>query len=212
MEVSSVWERITLSSVSLASRCTQDLTWHQKRRISTMSDEQIIIPAKCTKRGGPTCGRGITLQSILQRAITRANAKEWEWGTENASYEIAAVDAARKAWYTHCAECSIPHTPQCLELQAQDQIYREKYPNFCRSCNGNGRITESYDPSPDGVSMGSGSLSLTDPCSDCTEVGICPRCGRDAFFGEGPCMHCGWDYDMGGRPYSGCECESLKEE
>lgn len=56
-----------------------------------------------------------------------------------------------------------------------------------------------YDPSPAGVSLGGGWMEDADPCPDCIEQGLCPRCGRKCSFepaGDNDtlsCPHCEWD-------------------
>lgn len=90
--------------------------------------------------------------------------------------------------------------------------WQARWPNSCSHCEGNGGFYSSYDPSPSGVSLSPGSIMDWDPCPDCTEKGICPRCGNDLPLiaykddetGEWavdpdetdankPCLRCGWN-------------------
>ncbi len=102
------------------------------------------------------------------------------------------------------------HTPQCIEIRQEDMQWVILWPNHCRDCGGYGQFAESYDPSPDGVSLGSGYMTDYEPCAACTEKGICPRCGFLGGLtpeGEGPCHNCFWTYEDGGRPGWKYECE-----
>jgi len=76
------------------------------------------------------------------------------------------------------------HTQACRDAFAQyaqvvTQFWRA-YPQACRTCSGVGGFTSTYDPSPAGVSLGSGFLYDTEPCQDCEghELPTCALCGQ----------------------------------
>lgn len=105
-----------------------------------------------------------------------------------------------------CFDCLTNTKAAQEERQAS---WKMTWPNYCKTCNGNGGTAYSYDPSPAGVSLSAGSMEDFDPCEVCASQGICPRCGKpgltneargDAETGAGPCMFCGWDYAIGGIP------------
>ena len=100
---------------------------------------------------------------------------------------------------------TIKHSPECTkafeEAEKARAEYRQKWPNFCKNCSGWGGSYSTYDPSPAGVSLGSGFMYDYEPCGDCLEKGICPRCGKESkrmkkAMEEGTddftCEHCGW--------------------
>ena len=94
-------------------------------------------------------------------------------------------------------------TKECKRNRARAeqlrQEWKEKWPKYCTKCEGWGGFWYSFDPSPAGVSLSSGTLEDFDPCPDCYENGICPRCGEPGFEGEeygGPCQKCGWDFSI----------------
>lgn len=116
------------------------------------------------------------------------------------------------------------HTPACLK-QAQErertiQEWEARYPHYCRPCAARGQFFYSYDPSPTRVSLASGTLVDIDPCVECTEKGICPRCGTLAWVvdedgwmdddTQTPCPSCGWNWgkqqDDGRPPDYECYC------
>ena len=100
------------------------------------------------------------------------------------------------------------HEKQC-ELRTRryletEDTYVAKYPDYCKRCNGWGGAWDRYDPSPAGVSLGSGYMIDFEPCAECVEKGICPRCGKlnDRWLtdleqvGEvDKCDHCGLDIE-----------------
>jgi len=118
------------------------------------------------------------------------------------------------------------HTPSCQKRIDKITESREKfiaqYPNYCTKCGGSGLIGYSYDPSPAGVSLGSGSMYDCEPCS-CVEEGRCPRCIGDLVFIQGVlpneydysiCPSCHWpDRDPnlceGIAEYDDCECHEI---
>lgn len=81
------------------------------------------------------------------------------------------------------------------ELNAQAAEWRTKWPNHCKSCGGWGgsAYTEMH-----GFKGGSGE-TIADPCGALPET-ACHRCGAPDGLtadSEGPCRHCGWNFDDG---------------
>lgn len=81
------------------------------------------------------------------------------------------------------------------ELNAQAAEWRQRWPAHCKACGGWGgtAYTEMH-----GFKGGSGE-TIADPCDALPET-TCHRCGAaDGLTaeGEGPCRHCGWNYDDG---------------
>lgn len=92
------------------------------------------------------------------------------------------------------------HQSECLKAQAERNAlrdaYAEKWPNYCKTCEGAGGRSYSYDPSPSGVGLSAGWFTEFDPCRDCVEKGVCPRCAAKWTDAENPpevCPACGWD-------------------
>ncbi len=103
------------------------------------------------------------------------------------------------------------------EMKAEQEAYevykkalaewQAKWPAACEECGGWGGESYSYDPSPAGVSLAPGSMTGFEPCgaAGCVFDGNCARCMRPTLSeipgvfdeGEGPCKHCGWNYDDG---------------
>ncbi len=94
------------------------------------------------------------------------------------------------------------HTEGCKQTHEEHLARRGAYislwSNYCRTCCGAGNTCWTEDPSPAGISLSSGSLVFCDPCPDCLERGICPRCGQQVWdsndFTGDPvaCPECGW--------------------
>lgn len=113
------------------------------------------------------------------------------------------------------------HTPECQaayqKYEAAYQVWMEKWGSTCcQNCWGQGAFYDSYDPSPAGVSLSTGSVMDAEPCSDCTgreEDPCCPRCGSRNIDveKETPCRDC--HYNWGKNPddmrpeWPGCGCE-----
>ena len=101
----------------------------------------------------------------------------------------------------------INHTPSCIvattnykRLRAAFAIY---WSSYCTTCNGVGGSIYYYDPSPGGISLGAGWMEDMNPCPDCIEQGLCPRCGKefDQDSEEATCPHCGWDQEKAIRDH-----------
>ena len=111
------------------------------------------------------------------------------------------------------------HTDQCQRQHTFAKVERARYtarwPRYCHTCKGEGALYYTYDPSPAGVSLAPGSMEDCDPCPDCVERGICPRCGEQVWdddswdmFPSTPlvCGLCGWnEHKSNGLPPEG-EC------
>lgn len=92
----------------------------------------------------------------------------------------------------------LQHTQQCLKYQLENNSWKDKWPNHCKTCGGVGSWgSYSYEDGPDGG-----------PCPDCTEEGKCPRCGNHTILlcvsenNDPPmrdcndyalCLTCGWN-------------------
>lgn len=109
------------------------------------------------------------------------------------------------------------HTQACLTNQtivaAERFAYAQRWPNHCPDCEGWGGHLGSYDPSPAGVSLGSGSFTEFDPCESCYCKGACPRCGasmgdgQELFDNDTPCLSCGFkEGDEGMASQQECAC------
>jgi hypothetical protein len=70
---------------------------------------------------------------------------------------------------------------------------RYLFPNHCKQCGGTGVIEYTDDPSPSGVSLSSGYMTYTDPCS-CIEHDLCPLCGEASLV----------EYNVGHSVYNKC--------
>ena len=108
------------------------------------------------------------------------------------------------------------HSEECKKYQAAREASRAewagRWPRYCRTCEGWGGFASSYDPSPSGVALSSGSLPDWDECEACTAKGICGRCGAPNPVDEetlevSPCSSCGWNTDDGMPEHDGdCGC------
>lgn len=114
-------------------------------------------------------------------------------------------------------ECVSGHSFSCIASITKHALELSKWlcawPNTCRKCFGWGYHEYRHDPSPQGVSLGSGYMTDADPCR-CIEQGCCPRCGEQAWldsdFDRNPvtCPFCDWREDAPeGMPnHDGCYC------
>lgn len=107
------------------------------------------------------------------------------------------------------------HTESCKKFKASYDAnkaeYEAKWSHYCKTCGGWGYSSYNYDPSPHGVSLGSGTMTDTEVCSTCVEQGICPRCGELSLDEEGnKCLVCEWEYNVPGNegldPEPECDC------
>lgn len=100
------------------------------------------------------------------------------------------------------------HTFGCLREQATRELerraYRMLWPCRCSTCYGVGGKWDAYDPSPAGIALSPGSILDWDPCLDCLDLGVCPRCAHkydvesDGFYAlieDNECVHCKWKWD-----------------
>jgi hypothetical protein len=100
----------------------------------------------------------------------------------------------------------IVHEKDCFNSQVRANMQRVGYilrwPKFCRNCGGYGNHYSHYDPSPSGVGLSSGYMVDADPCQQCSDRGICPRCADDGFDAEtgDHCEECGWTIESEGVP------------
>jgi len=86
-----------------------------------------------------------------------------------------------------------------IEVQREHQLlWIARYPGYCKSCNGWGRVTWEENQAP----LGSGltwNEQFEDFCGKCLNEGICPRCGTyDATWdpmSKFLCPHCEWNED-----------------
>lgn len=83
------------------------------------------------------------------------------------------------------------------ECAEQAAAWRLKWPKHCKACDGWGgsTFTQSHGPGP--------GEQMFDVC----EAGapeMCHRCGEAGLTedSEGPCTHCGWDFDDGAPLFS----------
>ena len=81
--------------------------------------------------------------------------------------------------------------PNATPAQSQ---WRGQWPAHCRSCGGWGgsHFTQGHGDGGPGEPM-------FEPCSAIADPLTCHRCGEPGLAedGEGPCKHCGWNYDDG---------------
>ena len=65
----------------------------------------------------------------------------------------------------------------------------------CRTCGGTGGITSTINGAPYGA--GYWPMDYGEPCPDCVEMGICPKCDSRMVFdvdsGAYRCPVCGYD-------------------
>ncbi len=100
----------------------------------------------------------------------------------------------------------VPNSDDCdIDLAAEKSqaeavavaaaAWRSAWPNHCTACSGWGGTSylEMH-----GFRGGSGE-QVFDPCGALPRASTCHRCGQDGLSedGDGPCRHCGWNYDDG---------------
>lgn len=90
------------------------------------------------------------------------------------------------------------HLKDCV--QAQEKWDKEKkqfeatFQDYCQTCGGRGGHSYRYDPSPRGVSLSPGYMEDWEPCPDCVENGVCPRCRTELkeYSDQWRCSRCEW--------------------
>jgi hypothetical protein len=110
------------------------------------------------------------------------------------------------------------HTKECENLTIKRSAdigeWCKLWPNYCKTCGGAGVSYSRYDPSPAGVSLGSGDMIDVTICQDCAEKGICSRCGEQVWDPDQityPCSKCGWDGTDQIPPEPECWCDFTEE-
>ena len=108
-----------------------------------------------------------------------------------------------------------------LQAHADDHnAYMGAWPTHCADCGGWGLHTETYDPSPAGVSLGAGTVTDIALCLKCLEEETCPRCCEEAPWIDGVgshcCTRCGFvEGETEGLPpvpqLAECDCWSIED-
>jgi hypothetical protein len=110
------------------------------------------------------------------------------------------------------------HTATCIANFAQHEAelaaYQERWPEHCQACRGHGGGVIAYDPSPAGVSLSQGCMYDFEPCPECYDKGICPRCAKPMVANmdedlPANCPHCGWKQGQGAPGAPECDCWAL---
>ena len=114
------------------------------------------------------------------------------------------------------------HTKACTKAYQEFIAWKQNHPKYCKECNALGYTETTYDPSPAGVSLGSGYMVDREPCEYCLVKGICPVCGESALvlhesqfidsIYTGPCSSCGWKEEDVSMPYFECSCWEIKAD
>jgi hypothetical protein len=114
----------------------------------------------------------------------------------------------------HAESCTKAH-----ENWEKDMVkFEERFPAYCRTCEGWGGKWEQFDPSPAGIMLSPGTMTDFDPCPNCVDQGVCPRCKQtlDMDMKEEYyiCHDCNWTdedngEDYGVPPYPECHCDLL---
>jgi ribosomal protein L37E len=112
------------------------------------------------------------------------------------------------------------HSKECLQAfgvyYLALTLYERYWPHYCRTCKGQGGTYSYYDPSPAGVSLAAGQMEDFEPCSECVEKDICPRCGEKSTIDwdadKQVCSVCGFDcsYKMAAPQEPECFCYEEK--
>lgn len=102
------------------------------------------------------------------------------------------------------------HSEACKAQDERRKAYQDKWPGYCRHCNGEGfKHFYSYNRYEQDSEQ---------PCQHCYDGGICPRCGEAAVPADKPiwndetgewakCEACGWDpHDPDICPDNECTC------
>lgn len=133
--------------------------------------------------------------------------------------KLGEVPEWRKAWGVATPTV---HREGCWYPKAvhEGARYAQAWPDHCRTCNGEGGFSTSFDPSPAGVSLSSGSMMEYDPCTNCLERSKCPRCAggviAETYWDHGEeaiCENCGYiEGRTRGRPYVDEPCSCLEPD
>lgn len=109
-----------------------------------------------------------------------SNSRPDEWMSDADAEAIAVREAQEKQWIA--------------ERDAANAAWRARWPNHCPACRGWGGATH-YESH--GFRHGAAER-IFDLCDAIPET-QCHRCGEHGLTdeGEGPCKHCGWDFDDG---------------
>ena len=126
-----------------------------------------------------------------------------------------------------CAEVKYAeqHKADYKAFQLDVGAYIAAWPSYCQSCSGWGGKTTSYDPSPAGISLSPGYMTDYDPCGECVEKDICPRCANtsvrliehDKKGDHYACLVCAWvEQEDEGAPLDPpdspeCDCWSWED-
>lgn len=142
----------------------------------------------------------------------RLSSPEENQGGENTGADLAtATDQAHRCPEQNLDERAtryfVAHVSE-YEQARDAERYEKAWPDHCVSCNGHGGHPDYYDPSPVGVSLGSGSFVEWESCPECLERWRCPRCGggviSEVYWDEGLpaiCDGCGYiEGTTGGHP------------
>ena len=75
-------------------------------------------------------------------------------------------------------QTDVRHSEACRTDRARLAAWEARWPAACRACDAAGVITLRYDPSPAGVSLGSGWMEDSEACRCTSERNVCPRCAK----------------------------------
>jgi len=144
--------------------------------------------------------------------------------TEWLDLRFLPFDVARELAVECVAFFAGRHSKSCrtrfVDAIARAGSYAIAHPRFCRECHGNGFLIDTYDPSPHGVSLGSGSLDAFETCHDCVDANKCPRCSAPLDRLAERCTHCTWDFERQNDPecidfypdhWPECDCHDAGE-
>ncbi len=99
------------------------------------------------------------------------------------------------AWPDDCGLDLAAEKQRAEQVASAAAAWRKAWPAHCPACGGWGGsgFTEMH-----GFKGGSGE-QLFDRCGALPDAATCHRCGQDGLAedGDGPCAHCGWDYNDG---------------
>lgn len=114
----------------------------------------------------------------------------------------------------------VTHDAGCIAAQEQWKrdaaAYDAAWPKHCQECHGAGGKAVKYDPSPAGVALSPGYYTEFEPCPECYDKGVCPRCAGK-MAGEGDeipetCPHCQWKVAGGCGAPAQPECWCWEEQ